>query len=184
MDQVVTEHIKILLQSKSFRAPVTAKIIDKSIEILNTIFNSIEFRDRIIDNKFVCTNKPELCGADNYISGKAVYDDLMSVATISLHLKVKKLRNLWKRRISKTKGETKLAGNTIKSYTWWLRNRNENELIIVYASHVGHEIFHTNYYKYKHNPKKGSSAFDNEKDVTYKIDDIIEELIRKHFNNL
>jgi len=172
--------IKILLKSKSLRQPVTSKIIDKSIEILNTIFNSTLFRDKIIDNKFVCTNKPELCGADNFISGQAVYDDLMSVETISLRLEVKKLRNPWKRWVSKTKGETRLTGNTIKSYTWWLKNRDEKELTIIYASHVGHEIFHTNYYQYKHDPEIGSKTFQNDKDVTYKIDDIIEELIRTH----
>lgn len=183
MEQITPPQIKISLESKQLCYPITAEIVDQTIEWLNVVFNSTEFRAEIIKNKFVCTNKPELCGEDNFISGLDVYNDLISENRILLNLKVRRLKHLWKRWISKTKGETKLAGNTIKSYTWWLTNEDPKELAILYASHVGHEIFHTKYYKYKHNPKKGSQAFENDRDVTYKIDDIIENLMRKHFNN-
>ena len=57
----------------------------------------------------------------------------------------------------------------------------KRDLIISYATHVGHEIFHTKYLGYIHDPEISDKNFVNEKDVTYMIDDILEKLIKKHY---
>lgn len=174
--------IQIILVSKRLKRPIDASIMEKTIELLNRVFNSTEFRDLVIDNSFTCSNKPSLCGTDQTISGQAVYDDLMRIDHIELKLHIKKLWNPFKRYGYHTKGETNINGNTIITYNWWLKNKSEKERLIIYASHVGHEIFHTKYYQYIHNPKKGSRDFVEEKDVTYNIDNIIEQIIRTYIN--
>lgn len=161
--------------------PIDSVIVKKSISLLNIVFNQIEFKDSLSIQKFTCSNKPILCNSTNYISGKKVYEGFIANDTINISVNIKKLKNPWRRWISKTKGITSTTGRNITTYTWWLKNKPEKELIIAYASHVGHEIFHTNYFKYIHKPKFGTKNFINDKDITYKIDDIIEYLIRKNY---
>ena len=174
--------IKIEIEGHFLTQPITKEILDKSIEILNIVFNLTEFKNELSKQSFFCSNRPDLCTNNDEILGETVYNDFISKALIKINLTVKRLKNPWKRYISGTLGETNPNGNSIISYTWWLNEKNGNELLIAYATHIGHEIFHTKYLKYIHEPEYGSSKFINEKDVTYMIDDILEKLIRKHVN--
>ena len=174
--------IKIEIEGHFLTRPITKEILDKSIEILNIVFNLTEFKNELSKQSFFCSNRPDLCTNNDEILGETVYNDFISKTLIKINLTVKRLKNPWKRYISGTLGETNPNGNSIISYTWWLNEKNGNELLIAYATHIGHEIFHTKYLKYIHEPEYGSSKFINEKDVTYMIDDILEKLIRKYVN--
>lgn len=179
---VFSQKVKVIANEVDVSFPIDLRIVNKSLELINLVFNLPEFQDSISKYSFVCTNKPILC-KNNTIPGNSVYDDLINAKEINIDLKVKALINPWRRFISKTLGATNPSGHKIISYKWWLRKKKKDtkELTIIYASHLGHEIFHTDYFKYLHNPEYGSSGFVNEKDVTYKIDDIIEALIRKYY---
>lgn len=174
--------IKIEFGNTNLINPITSETVRKTNELLNIVFNSQEFEDALEKESFVCSNKPSICNTRNEIPGRFVFDDFVSKRIILVDLTVKKLKNPWKRRISKTMGETHPDGNLIVSYNWWLKNLNEKDLVIAYATHIGHEIFHTKYFKYIHDPEINEKKFINEKDVTYKIDDIIEALIKKNYH--
>ena len=64
-----------------------------------------------------------------------------------------------------------------------MKNQSQKELLVTYTTHIGHEIFHTKYFGYIHDPEFDSKEFINDKDVTYKIDEILENLIRKQLEN-
>lgn len=176
--KAIAQKVIIETESIQLRSPVTNAIAEKSIAILNEVFNAPEFGEMLSKYSFVCTNKPAMCDSSGNISGANVYAEFMKAGTISINLRVR--RNLFKK-ISGTLGETPSQGNTITTYTWWLDDDNERDLVIDYATHVGHEIFHTLYFKYIHDPEYGSKNFVNDRDVTYKIDDILEELIKKYY---
>ena len=175
---------KILIETKVSRLnyPITNQVVDKATKLLNLVFNLDEFGDELSKQSFVCTNKPDFCKNGEEIKGSDVYDDFISKGKIEIDVTVKKLRHPWKRFVSKTMGETNPRGNSIITYTWWLDNRDEKDLIISYATHLGHELFHTNYFGYIHDPEINDRSFVNEKDVTYMIDDILEKLLKKHYN--
>jgi len=174
--------IKIETESHFLTLPITKEILDKSIEILNIVFNQPEFKNELSVQSFYCSNRPDLCTNDKEILGETVYNDFISKEVIKINLTVKRLKNPWKRYVSGTLGETNPNGNSIISYTWWLNEKSDKDLLIAYTTHIGHEIFHTKYLKYIHEPEFGSSKFINEKDVTYMIDDILEKLIKKIIN--
>jgi len=176
------KRIHIRTTTSGYEYPITARIIAQATQLLNIAFNIPEFKKQLADRSFVATNKPELSSEGEEIKGKDVFKDIMSYQEINVCVSVKKLGNLWKRWISKTMGETKPSGSCIVTYNWWLKSKKGKELVINYAAHLGHEIMHTNYYGYVHHPKMGSASFNKEKDVTYVIDDILEELIRKNYN--
>lgn len=164
-------------------APIDVNIVKKAIALVNNVYRSEEFQTEIEKYNFVCSNKPDLCDSSGVINGGTVYRDIMQYDTIVINLTVKNIGiRFWRRYISKTQGATAPTGNSIVTYTWWLDNNNMKDLIIQYAAHIGHEIFHTKYYKYIHDPSAGSRGFVNDKDVTYKIDDIIEALIIKNYH--
>jgi hypothetical protein len=178
----VAQRVNIVVTDTQLTKPITTEVVTRSIELLNLVFNLPEFKDSLSKYAFVSTNRPNFSSEGNDIEGKAVYNDFINKGTVNINLKVKKLLNPWKRIISKTYGETNPGGYLILSYTWWLKRYKDKELVILYASHVGHEIFHTKYFGYVHDPKYNSGNFVNDRDVTYKIDDIIEALIRKTSN--
>lgn len=171
--------VYIRAENVQVKAPVTSALVEKTLQCLNTIFNSVEFKDSLEKYDFVCTNKPDICDTSETIKGSQVYKDLIKSDTITINIRVKKLKNPWKRSISKTLGETPPSGNTITTYTWWLETDTDT-LLADYTAHIGHEIFHTKYFQYIHDPEYGSKDFVNDRDVTYKIDDILEALIRKY----
>lgn len=173
--------IEIIVESKKLCKPVDEGIVDKAVGLLNMAFNLPEFKHELIKQKFFCSNRPNFCQNKDFISGADVYEDFINTGVISVKLFVKPLINPWRRFISKTYGVTDVNGNEIVTYTWWLSN-NKKDLIREYASHIGHEIFHTRYFQYIHDPKYNSRNFDNNKDVTYKIDEILESLIRQNYN--
>lgn len=173
--------IEIRLESQKLLYPITVKVVDEALKLLNLVFNLSEFKDELSTQTFFCSNRPDFCKNSNYILGKDVYDDFIGKELILVNLTVKKLLNPWKRIFSKTYGATDINSNLITTYTWWLNSSDNKELIIEYASHIGHEIFHTKYFKYIHDPESGSKYFENDKDVTYKIDEIIEKLIISHY---
>lgn len=177
-----SQNIVVKVESATTKKTINDEIIKESVAVLNKVLNDPAFKDSLMAQSFVCTNKPSFCGADGMISGKKVYEDLIQKETLKVNLKVKFLWNPWRRWKSRTRGITGTKGTTIKTYTWWLKRKSKKERTIAYASHVGHELFHTVYFQYVHNPKFGSKEFVNDKDVSYKIDDILEALIRKHMN--
>lgn len=162
------------------RNPITSEMVEEATRILNLVFNLDEFEHELSKQSFVCSNRPNLC-KNGVILGSDVYKDFISKKHIKVFVNVKKLKNLWKLYVSGTMGETNPNGNSIITYTWWLEEKSESDLIISYATHLGHEIFHTKYFGYIHDPEINSRNFVNEKDVTYMIDDIIEKLIKKHY---
>jgi hypothetical protein len=174
---------KVIIETNivSLRYPITIKIVSEATRILNIVFNLSEFEIELSKHSFVRSNRPEFCKNGQEISGSDVHADFISKKKIEISLTVKKLTNLWKQYVYKTMGETHPAGNSIITYHWWLDNENERDLIISYATHIGHEIFHTNYFGYVHDPGAGSKKFVNEKDVTYMIDDILEKLIKENY---
>lgn len=173
--------MEIKIEIQTLTHPITTDIVDESIKLLNIVFNLPEFKTELSSQKFYCSNRPTFCKNGVEILGEDVYEDFMSKELIALKLSVKNLVNPWRRFISKTFGATDINGNLIVTYTWWLNQNNKKELIIEYATHIGHEIFHTEYFKYIHNPEIGSKHFDNDKDVTYKIDEVVEKLIRQQY---
>jgi hypothetical protein len=175
------QKVEVKLQSKSIMHPVTDEIVSEALRLLNIVFNLPEFRQELSTQKFFCSNRPNFCKQGSEILGQDVYEDFINKGVIEINLTVKNLINPWRRFISKTYGATDINGDTIVTYTWWLTNNNKKELIIEYATHVGHEIFHTKYFQYIHDPEYGSKYFENDKDVTYKIDEIIEKLIRNNY---
>jgi len=177
----IWQKMEIKIERQTLTYPITTEIVGESIMLLNIVFNLPEFQTELSGQKFYCSNRPSFCNNAGEILGTDVYDDFMSKELIVINLSVKNLVNPWRRFISKTFGATDINGNLIITYTWWLSQNNQKELIIEYATHIGHEIFHTEYFKYIHNPEIGNKHFDNDKDVTYKIDEIIEKLIRKQY---
>lgn len=175
-----TEKIKITVTSKSLTEPVREEIVTKAIDLLNKVLNTEEFKALLTKQEFYCSNRPGFGNSEEYLSGEDVYSDLLKVGKIQLQLIVKPLWNPWRRFISNTLGATNIHSNVIVTYTWWLPKEHE-DLIIKYATHVGHELFHTSYFQYVHDPPYGSRNFLNEKDVIYKIDDIIETLILQYY---
>ncbi len=173
--------IHIHTTTLGYMYPITAKIIAQATQLLNVVFNMPEFKKQLDAQTFVASNKPSLSSDGLDINGADVYTDIMSQKDITVTVNVKYLSHPWKRWISKTMGETKPLGTSINTYNWWLKSKKGKELVISYAAHVGHEIMHTKYYGYVHNPKMGSAKFNKEKDVTYTIDDILEDLIRKSY---
>lgn len=174
---------KILIETNALglRLPITDKVVDEATKILNIVFNLEEFEKELSKQSFVCTNRPDLCKNGKEILGSDVFSDFISKKIIKVSLTVKKLTNPWKRYVSKTMGETNPNGNSIITYTWWLNDNSESDLVISYATHVGHEIFHTKYFGFIHDPEISDRNFVNEKDVTYMIDDILEKLIKKYY---
>lgn len=174
---------KILIEAQiqGLRYPITDKIVAEATKILNKVFNLEEFEIELSKQSFVCSNRPLFCKNGKEILGSDVFADFISKKHIKVSLTVKKLANPWKRYFSKTMGETNPNGNSIITYTWWLDDSSERDLVISYATHVGHEIFHTKYFGYIHDPEISDRRFINEKDVTYMIDDILEKLIKKHY---
>jgi hypothetical protein len=171
----------IEIENQFLMLPITNVITEKSIELLNIVFNLSEFKEQLVSQSFFCGNKLDLCINGKEITGLSVYEDFIGKGKIKINLTVKSLINPWKRYVSGTLGETNPNGNSIVSYTWWLNEKKGKDLIIAYATHVGHEIFHTKYFQYIHDPKYGSRNFDTNKDVTYKIDEILEHLIMNHY---
>jgi hypothetical protein len=176
------KQIKIEVESYSLTLPITKEVLDRSIDILNEVFNTEEFKIELSKQSFFCSNKPSMCSENREITGESVYNDFITKGQIKINFTVKNLVNPWKRFISNTYGETDPKGNSIVSYTWWLNRKNGKELMLAYATHIGHEIFHTKYLAYIHDPEYRSREFINEKDVTYMIDDILEKLISKKIN--
>lgn len=176
--------IRLTLKVEQLNDPITNEIIRDTTKILNLVFNLDEFGKELSKQSFFASNKPSMSTDGMEISGKEVYEDFISKGAITVSVSVRKLRNLIKRYRWRTMGETAPSGTSIVTYTWWLDYINNTELLINYATHIGHELFHTNYFGYIHDPEKGSSAFVNDKDVTYKIDDILEKLIRTHIHSL
>ena len=174
--------IKITAEVRSLKHPITEEVVSKSISLLNIVFNQPEFKESLCAQTFVGTNRPDLSNADGFIPGESVFNEFYSNKEYEIVLKVKKLKNIWERKFSKTKGKTTLKGREIVTYNWWLKNKTEKELIINYASYIGHELFHTSYFKFVHDPEYVSVDFVNDKDVIYKIDNILEELIRKIYD--
>lgn len=170
----------ILIKTKIVRLshPVTNSIVQEATQILNKVFNLAEFEEELSRQSFVCTNRPEFCRNGKEIAGVDVFSDFISKESIEVLVSVKILRNWWKRYVSKTMGETNPNGNSIITYNWWLKN--DRNLAVNYAIHLGHEIFHTRYFGYIHDPEINDKDFVNEKDVTYMIDDILERLIKKY----
>ncbi len=160
--------------------PITSEIVEKATRILNYVFNLDEFEQELSKQSFVCSNKPDLC-KNGVILGSDVFGDFLSKKHIKVLVTVKKLKNIWKLYISGTMGETNPNGNSIITYTWWLKGKSEKDLVISYATHLGHELFHIKQLGYIHDPEINSRNFVNEKDVTYMIDDILEKLIKKHY---
>lgn len=158
--------------------PITNEIVQRSFELLNKVFNSIEFEKELCAQTFVKTNRPGFGASIETISGKEVFDDFINKGEITIDVEVKRsLGGFLKRLAFRTMGETLPSGSTIVTYPWWLKKLRGKDLLVGYATHVGHEIFHTRYYGYIHDPEFGSRGFVNERDVTYKIDDILEALI-------
>lgn len=174
---------KILIETNvvSLRHPITNKVVDDATKILNLVFNLDEFRIELSRQSFACSNRPDFCKNGKEILGSDVFADFVSKKVIKVLLTVKKLTNPWKRYVSKTMGETNPNGISIITYNWWLDDSNERDLVVSYATHIGHEIFHTKYFGYIHDPEIHERSFVNEKDVTYMIDDILEKLIKKHY---
>lgn len=177
------DHNKIVIKTETIqlRFPITQNIVEESTKILNIVFNLNEFEEQLSKQSFICSNRSNFCKDGKEILGVNVYKDFISKKNITVQLTIKKLTNPWKRWISKTMGETDPQGNSIITYNWWLDYKTENDLVISYATHIGHEIFHTKYLGYIHDPEIGSKNFVNEKDVTYMIDDILEDLIKKNY---
>lgn len=173
--------IEIKILSKVLTQPVTEEIVFEVTKLLNLVFNLSDFKNEMYSQIFHSTNRPNFPSQNSILSGKDVYEDFINKGKIEINLIVKPLTNPWNRFVSKTLGLTDINGNTIVTYNWWLPINNKNELIIEYATHIGHEIFHTKYFQYIHDPEYGSKYFVNDKDVTYKIDEIIEKLLRNNF---
>lgn len=175
------QKIKILIENGQYRQPITAEIAQRSVDLLNRVLNLDEFRDSLVKYSFVPTNKPSLSENGTDIRGIDVYNDFTHLDSIAISLKVSHLWNPWKRVISGTMGETNPKGRLIVTYPYWLRKTSKKDLVTGYATHIGHEIFHTNWYGYIHEPQKGAKSFVNDRDVTYKIDDIIGSLVNKYY---
>lgn len=171
------QNININANIVSLSNPITADIVTAAIQRLNIVFNSVAFSNSLQAKSFVATNNPALSLNGKTITGKDVYDNIFSKPQVEIDIIVRKLNNPYKRYVSKTMGETNPLGNTIITYTWWLKNLSKGDLVKNYAVHLGHEIFHTNYFGYLHDPAIGTRDFDNDKDVTYAIDDILESLL-------
>lgn len=178
---MVDKRILIETQVQALMYPITDKIVDEATKVLNIIFNLEEFEAELSKQSFACTNRPSFCTNGKEILGSDVFSDFISKKQIKVLLTVKKLTNYWKRYFSRTMGETNTSGNSIITYNWWLDGKSEKDLIISYATHIGHEIFHTKYFGYVHKPKINNKRFVKEKDVTYMVDDIIEKLIKEHY---
>lgn len=172
--------ITIELQVAKLKHPVTNEIVQEAAAILNRVFNLDEFEQELSKQVFVATNRPDFA-RNNQISGADVYADFISKERLPVTVTVKRLLNPVKRGFSRTMGETDPSGTSIITYDWWLKGETEKELLIAYATHIGHELFHTNYFGYIHDPAINDHGFVNEKDVTYMIDDILERLIRKYY---
>ena len=173
-------HINIELASKNVTYPITSEMANRTIDTLNDVFNSDEFRDVITKNRFIGLNKENLTSTGGYTSGETVYNDLINKRSVAVNLVVTNLMNPWKRFVSKTMSETNIHGNTIVTYDWWLKKKMGKEVFITYASHVGHQILHTKYYKYQQ-PESIQEIASATEDlgVKYKIDNILEDLIRR-----
>lgn len=158
--------------------PITNERVQKAFKLLNKVFNSYEFEKELCAQTFVKTNRPGFGASITTISGKEVFDDFISKGEITIDVEVRRsLGGLFRRLFFSTMGETLPSGNTIVTYPWWLNKLHGKDLLVGYATHIGHEILHTRYYGYIHDPEIGSRGFINEKDVTYKIDDILVTLI-------
>ncbi len=179
--QQTQKKIFIKTEEVNIRYPINTEIVKQAMKLVNSALNDNEFKNELEKCSFVCTNRQDLCDSTNNISGKTVYEDFIKHDTLSLNLIIKKLLNPWKRHISGTLGETDPRSNTILTYTWWLFYKDRKELVINYATHIGHELFHTKYLGYIHYPSVDSRDFVGDRDVTYKIDEIIEKLIRKNY---
>lgn len=179
--QVRRVHVKI--GEATVIRPIDMAVVKKAIELVNAVYASQDFRDELDKYNFICSNKPSLCDRSLVIPGSVVYADFTKFDTLTINLVVKRVGlKFWKRYLTGTLGETDPQGTTILTYTWWLDDEDVRELTIGYATHIGHEIFHTKYYQYLHDPAYGSKDFDGEKDVTYKVDSIMEALIRKNYH--
>lgn len=168
----------IRIMNRTLTDPITDEIADEAIQLLNRVFNSTDFKEELSSESFYSSNRPDFSGNSTELPGKLVYEDFMNKGLIEIDVMVKHLVNPVRRFVSKTYGATNINGNQIVTYTWWLSD-DPKERIIEYATHIGHEIFHTSHFKYIHDPEYGHDDFEIDKDVSYKIDEIVEKLIRK-----
>jgi hypothetical protein len=175
--------VNIIVRNAILRRPIDQVILQKGIALLNVIFNSTEFENELSKQSFVVSNKPGFSLNGLNITGKQVYDELIGSSNIFIDIQIRRGGLLsvgfFKKVFFGTMGETDPSGSTIVTYNSWLKQLDDNELFILYTTHIGHEIFHTKYFGFVHDPKYGSREFLAEKDVTYKIDEILESLIRK-----
>jgi hypothetical protein len=175
------QKVTVQLGQLDVSKPVTKEIAAKSIYYLNKVLNLPDFKQDLLSCSFFCSNRPELCNMVSHtIPGDSVYNDLMKKGILVIQLKVKASLP-WQYLFTKTYGKTSPYYNSILTYKWWLRSYEEKELVIQYASHVGHEMFHTSYFGYLHDPALGTRGFTNDHDVCYKLGDIIMALIRKYW---
>ena len=169
------------------RKPIDETLVAQSIEMLNVIFNLPAFGEALSKETFVATNRPGF-GNGETIPGLDVYNDFISKGTLIVNLEIKKggfFSVGWFRNVAfGTLGETNVTGSTIVTYNSWLKKLTPRDRLIYYTTHIGHELFHTNYFGYIHDPAVANADFKGERDVTYKVDEIIEKLINENYPNI
>lgn len=177
--------IVLKVRNAKLRSPIDSTIVDTVTQLLNTVYNSQEFWDSLSDKSFVCSNRPDMCSGNSEITGSAVFNELVSQDTLLIDLEVRKVGIMfWKRYFFETLGETDTNGKLVVTYDYWLESSNRKNLIIDYATHIGHELFHTAHFAFLHDPGFGKKGFIESKDVTYTIDHILESLLTKEMTKL
>ncbi len=176
----ITKGIGIKTEIIESSDPITKEIIKLSTQLLNQIINSQEFGDSLRKYSFDCRNIDNNCNSAKEISGEKVLNDIMSLDTVTIKLKIKNGKWNIKARMNKTIGKTYGSKNLITTYTYWTKGMSQSELIKSYTSHLAHELMHTSYFYYVHDPKFSSKNFDKQKDVCYTIGNIVDSLITNY----
>lgn len=154
------------------------KLVTEAVSLINDIFNSSEFKQKISEKKFDWEN---LNGGHSKMTNSEVFEKIArwtAKDSIKLYIKPRGLRVT--AYYYGTIGVTSLNSNSTKTYRHWidLSDKNYEKTLFKYVSHIAHEYCHQRGFTDKDN--KPQCTFRDV--VPYAIGDIVCEILNKRFN--